>query len=556
MLVNLNINNIAVIESAEPIFEGGLNVLTGETGAGKSIIIDSINAILGERTSKDIIRTGCEKAQVVAVFEGVSEYCKSVFSEYGIEEDNGQYVFQRTLSIQGKTTCRVNGIPVNTAVLRDIGKYLINIHGQHDNQLLLNSENHINYLDAYAENGSLLADYQASFKRFKEVRKELMSSMELHKSQEEQYELLKFQLNELEMADIKRGEIDSLKSSIITMENHEALSKALADLISSLSEEENTSPATQLKINSAELHKLSNILKDVEKLNERFSSLLYELEDIKQEAETMLNNSEFDPENLENSRNRLDFLYSLMRKYGNSEEKLLDYLADCRTRLQQMEITEGNIPKLEEELVTIQNELIQKAKKLSDSRIVSAKKLSGEICDILKFLNMEDVEFEVVNTQGNYNSLGTDRIEFYITANKGQQKMPLSKVASGGELSRIMLSIKSVLADKDNVDTLIFDEIDTGISGRAARKIGIQLKRVSKLRQVICITHLAQIAAIADNHMQIRKESHGGNTYTHVDTLVGDDRIREVARIMSGSDITENLYNTAKELIESETAEE
>lgn len=556
MLVNLIINNIAVIENAEPVFENGLNVLTGETGAGKSIIVDSINAVLGERTSKDIIRTGCDKAQVVAVFEDVSDYCKSIFNEYGIDEDNGQYIFQRTLSAQGKTTCRVNGIPVNTAVLKDLGKYLINIHGQHDNQLLLDAENHVNYLDAFAENSALLNDYQASFKRFKEVRKELMRLMELQSSREEQLELLRFQHDELENADIKAGEIEALKSSISAMENHEALSEALTRFVSLLSDDEENSPFSKLKLGSVELGKLSDKVKETAKLSDRFTSLIYELSDVKDEAADILDNLEFNAENLENSRNRLDFLYSLMRKYGNSEEKMLAHLEECRKNLKDFEITEGNIPKLEEELVSIQNQLIEKAKKLSDSRMTAAKKLSHEICGILKFLNMEDVEFEVVNNVGNYNSLGTDRIEFYITANRGQQKMPLSKVASGGELSRIMLSIKSVLADKDNVDTLIFDEIDTGISGRAARKIGIQLKRVSKLRQVICITHLAQIAAIADNHMQIKKESRGGNTYTSVDCLLGDDRIREVARIMSGSDITENLYNTAKELIESESAEE
>ncbi len=555
MLVNLLINNIAVIENAEPNFDNGLNVLTGETGAGKSIIVDSINAVLGERTSREIIRTGCDKAMVVAVFQDVSDYCKEVFNEYGIEDDNGQYIFQRTLSSGGKSTCRVNGIPVNTAVLKDIGKYLINIHGQHDNQLLLNPDNHINYLDSFAENNALLADYQLSFKRFKELRKELMRLMELHSSQEEQLELLKFQHDELASANIKIGEIESLKASISAMENYEAISEKLSYFTNLLSEEEDNSPVSKLKFGVGEISKLTDI-KEISKLSERLSSLLYELDDIKDEVVSLLDNLDFSPETLENSRNRLDFLYSLMRKYGNSEEKLLEYFKNCESKLKEMEVTEGNIPQLEEKLVSIQSELITKAKKLSLSRVESAKKLSREICDILRFLNMEDVEFEVVINQGNYNSLGTDRVEFFITANKGQQKMPLSKVASGGELSRIMLSIKSVLADKDNVDTLIFDEIDTGISGRAARKIGIQLKRVSKMRQVICITHLAQIAAIADNHMVIKKETRDGNTFTSVNTLCGDDRINEVARIMAGSDITENLYNTAKELIESESAEE
>ena len=555
MLKSLKINNIAVIENSEPIFSLGLNVLTGETGAGKSIIVDSINAILGERTSKSLIRTGSDKATVIAVFEDVSEYCKSVFDEYDIDDDDGVYIFQRTMTVLGKNTCKINGIPVNTATLKKIGACLINIHGQHDNQLLLDAANHCMFLDAFSENDDILCDYRDSFNRFNTVRRELNRCIEYEKEKADRIEILKYQIDEIEQSGISVGEIEELKQKLKVCENSERINSAVSKVSSVLSSDDN-SVSELLNLALSALSKVAPIYSELTPALDKLTSAIYDIEFVKSELENISDNLNFDANELENLQNRFDFLSELTRKYGGTEEKVIEFMNDAKSELDSIELNSSNKLKFETELLSLQKELIEKAEKLSANRKKASDKLSHEVCDILNFLDMQDVCFEVQITQGNYTSHGTDRVEFLISANKGQKLMPLSRVASGGELSRIMLAIKSVLADKDNVDTLIFDEIDTGISGRAARKIAIQLKRVSKLRQGICITHLAQIAAIADNHMLIEKTTSGDKTYTSVSTLSGDSRISEVARIMSGSEITENLYKTAKELIEVESAEE
>ncbi len=553
MLKSLKINNIAVIENAEPVFSDGLNVMTGETGAGKSIIVDSINAILGERTSKGIIRTGCEKATVVAVFEDVSDESRELFLKHEIEDDDGMYIFQRSLSSSGKSGCKINGFPVNTSVFKEIGANLINIHGQHDNQKLLDSDNHCIYLDAYANCKALLDDYKESFERFKETRRELNKSIQFEEEKQDRIEILKYQIDELQNAEIIPGEVSSLKDKLQIIENSEKISNSLSSILAGFSDTDN-SILDSLNEYRSVLAKTTEIFKPISSAFDKLTEVIFELEGFKSDVESAISQVDFNKEELNSIQNRLDKLYELMRKYGGSEEKALKFLEAAQKEIDSITLNSENRIKLENQLLGLQEELISKAATLSVERKKAALRLSEEICNILKFLDMEDVAFEVDISQGSYTSVGTDRVEFFISTNKGQKLMPLSKVASGGELSRIMLAIKSVLADKDGVDTLIFDEIDTGISGRAARKIGIQLKRVSKLRQVICITHLAQIAAIADNHMLIKKSSTHDKTYTSVTALSGDERIAEVARIMSGTDITENLYKTAKELIDSELA--
>ncbi len=548
MLKDLLINNIAVIENAEAVFDNGFNVLTGETGAGKSIIVDSINAVLGERTSHDIIRSGCDKARVVAVFNDVSAACKKAFDELEIEADGGQYIIQRTITASGKNNCRINGVPVNTLALKELGKYLINIHGQHDNQQLLNVENHCSFLDAFAENATLLNDYKKSFNEFKGVRKKLRECIELESQQKNRIDILKFQINELESADIKVGEVEALKERKTVLENSEKLSSAI-EIISG-NELKETDFLSELESVDSKLNKLSGVSAEIGEFYERLSSAVLELKALRSDAKKLNDTLDFSPEELEKIQNRLDFLHTLMRKYDGDEQHLISSLSNYKKELDEISINSNKKTEYENQLVVIQNQLIEKAKKLSVRRQSAAKNLSNDICAVLQFLDMENVIFSVRINQGSYTAIGTDKVEFLISTNKGQSLMPLSKIASGGELSRIMLSIKSVLADKDDVDTLIFDEIDTGISGRAARKIGIQLKKVSALRQVICITHLAQIAAIADNHLLISKSSDENSTFTSVESLTGDKRVCEVARIMSGSEITENLYNTAKELIE------
>lgn len=550
MLKSLHIENIAVIEKTDIDISRGFNVLTGETGAGKSIIVDSINAVLGERTSRDLIRGECDKARVVAVFDNVSEPCKKALSELDIEADGGQYIVQRTITSSGKNNCRINGVPVNTLALKEVGKYLINIHGQHDNQQLLNVENHCKFLDAYAENEALLNDYKRCFDTFRDIRKQLKNVIDLESQLASRVEILKFQVKELEIAEISVGEVSALKDKITVLENSEKLNTAL-DVISG-SEVSDSHYLTELESAEAKLIKLNGISSEIDSFTNKLSSVILELKALQTESKKLTDIMCFDPEELETLQNRLDFLHTLMRKYDGDEQDLINSLDNFRAQLNEINVNIENKQELEGKLVDLQNQLIEKAKILSVSRQKASEKLSAEVCDVLKFLDMENVTFKVQISEGSYNSTGSDRVEFLISTNKGQSLMPLSKVASGGELSRIMLAIKSVLADKDNVDTLIFDEIDTGISGRAARKIGVQLKKVSKLRQVICITHLAQIAALADNHLLISKAQKDDATYTSVTAITGDERIGEVARIMSGSEITENLYNTAKELIENE----
>lgn len=548
MLKELLINNIAVIENAGAVFNDGFNVLTGETGAGKSIIVDSINAVLGERTSRDLIRGECDKARVIAVFDNVSAPCKKALNDLDIADDGGQYIVQRTITSSGKNNCRINGVPVNTIALKEVGKYLINIHGQHDNQQLLSVENHCKFLDAFAENDDLLNDYKQSFDAFRDVRKKLKTAIELETQLSNRVEILKFQINELESADIKVGEATEIKERITVLENSEKLSSAL-DIITA-SNISDSNYLSELESAEAKLIKLNGLSEEIDSFANKLSSSILELKSLQLDAKKLTDIMKFDPAELEKLQNRLDFLHTLMRKYDGDEAGLINSLDDFKSQLNEIEVNSENKVELENRLVSLQNQLIEKAKTLSVSRQKASEKLSSEVCEVLKFLDMENVTFKVQIVEGSYNSTGTDRVEFLISTNKGQSLMPLSKIASGGELSRIMLAIKSVLADKDNVDTLIFDEIDTGISGRAARKIGIQLKNVSKLRQVLCITHLAQIAALADNHLLISKEQKDNSTYTSVKSIVGDERVREVARIMSGSEITENLYNTAKELIE------
>ena len=551
MLKSLYIDNIAVIEHAEPVFSSGLNILTGETGAGKSIIVDSINAILGERTSRDLIRNGSNNARIVAVFDNVSKECREVFENYEIYDDNGSYIISRTLSLSGKNTCKINNIPVNTIVLKEIGKHLITIHGQHDNQLLLSAENHIFFVDNFAKNKDLIDDYKKSFNEFKEVRKQLKNIVDNEEIKAQRLDILKFNVNELNLADIRPGEVEELKTRLILLENYEKIEKIL-NRISNSNEADGSSYVTTLSNVSTSLLKYNDFSKELGKLNDKINNVVYELYDILEDSEKILSSFGNNETELENTRNRLDLINSLMRKHNTTEEGLLKLKNEQQNELEKIEFDNNNKVNLENKLVELQEQLIRKAKKITNSRKEAANILATQVCNVLEFLDMGGVTFEVSFSSGSYTSNGCDTLEFLISTNKGQESLPLAKIASGGELSRIMLAIKSVLADVDTIDTLIFDEIDTGISGKAARKIGIQLKNVSKLRQVLCITHLAQIAAMADNHLLIVKNQNENSVSTIVKQIENEERILEVARIMSGSEITDNLYNSAKELVESE----
>lgn len=550
MLKFLHIENIAVIERSDTEFAEGLNVLTGETGAGKSILIDSINAVLGERTSKELIRAGCDSAEVSAVFGNFDDSAVKTLSEFGFSpDDDGNIVIRRRLSVSGKGIIKLNGIPVTATQLKDIGKNLINIHGQHDSQALLDPEKHIFYVDALADNTELLNEYYQEFRYLNKVRKELEASEIDEEEKKRQTDLLKYQINELETADIKKGEFAELKRKAQIAKNYQIIVEALSKADTALNGNDDFSGASAL-ISSAQ-KELSSV-KD-EKWNalaEKTADVLSDLADIGAEIRDFLDNAEYSELNINNINERLDLLERLMLKYGNSEDEMLDFLTSAKVRLDELDFSDRRISQLSDLLDKSTERLVELGEKLTLSRKKAASEFEKKVCDILSYLNMPDVRFTVSMQKGRYTKRGCDNIEFLISANRGENVKPLSKIASGGELSRVMLAIKSVLLDKDPVGTMIFDEIDTGISGYTAGKVGVQLKKVAKNRQVICVTHLAQIAAMADEHLLIEKSTEGGRTFTQVKPLKYEERVGEIARIMSGTELTENLYKSAKELLD------
>ena len=550
MLKFLHIENIAVIERSDTEFAEGFNVLTGETGAGKSILIDSINAVLGERTSKELIRAGCDSAEVSAVFGNFDDTAVKTLSELGFSPDeDGNIVIRRRLSVSGKGIIKLNGIPVTATQLRDIGKNLINIHGQHDSQALLDSEKHIFYIDALADNTELINEYYQEFRYLNKVRKELEASQIDEEEKQRQTDLLKYQINELESADIKKGELAELKRKAQIAKNYQTVVEALSKADTALNGNDDFSGASAL-ISSAQKELYS--LKDGKwnALAEKTADVLSDLTDIGAEIRDFLDNAEYSELDINNINERLDLLERLMLKYGNSEEEMLDFLTSAKVRLEELDFSDRRISQLSDLLDKSTDRLVELGEKLTLSRKKAASEFEKKVCDILSYLNMPDVRFTVSMQKGRYTKRGCDNIEFLISANRGENVKPLSKIASGGELSRVMLAIKSVLLDKDPVGTMIFDEIDTGISGYTAGKVGIQLKKVAKNRQVICVTHLAQIAAMADEHLLIEKSTEGGRTFTQVKPLKYEERVGEIARIMSGTQLTENLYKSAKELLD------
>lgn len=546
MLDFLHIENIAVIELADIDFYSGFNVLTGETGAGKSIIIDSINAVLGARTSKDVIRSGCDTACVVAQFSDVGPAAIKVLKENDLSPDeDGKVIIQRNLSVDSKTSFRVCGRPVNAATVREIGKYLINIHGQHDNQSLLDVDKHCGFIDKLAENTKVLTDYSDEFKNFISLRRELNALETDDEAKARKIDLLSYQIDELEKANVKVGEFEKLKDDLKIAQDFEKIAKRLNESMMILKGDENPG-VTEAVYNAIKL--LNN--EKCAAISDKLNTALELLNDSAAELEILIDNEFSVPLDTEKIEERLDLLRRLMLKYGNTEEKMLEFLENAKSELQKIQFSDKRAEELGELLEASQARLIETGQALTLSRQTAAEKFSANVCDILKYLDMPNVKFKVNIEKGTYTKNGCDNVEFLISANVGEDLRPLAKIASGGELSRIMLAIKSVLTDKDDVETLIFDEVDTGISGQAATKVARRLKMIAERRQVICVTHLAQIAAFAEKQLLIKKESKNNKTFTTVVPLDYDARIYELARIMSGTDITENLYNSAKELLD------
>lgn len=550
MLKFLHIENIAVIESADIELVDGLSVLTGETGAGKSIIIDSINAVLGERTSKELVRNSADKAVVSAVFSNLSAEALEVLAQNGISPaEDGNISVNRIISANSGGSIRINGQLTTAQVVRDVSRYLINIHGQHDSQMLLKPDNHYIYIDLVAGNEKVREEYSSAFKQFTDIRRHIK---ELETDEDAKYariDLLKFQIAELEAADVKPGETEELRKTRDLINNSEKLLSSLNECVYMLNgNADGDGAASMARAALTYLEKAA-----VDDLSDTTTLLSEAGENLQTVADTVrkyINDFPFSKEDKEKVDERLDLLHRLMLKYGGSEEKVLAYLANAKSELEKIEFGEEELQRLETELVSSQKRLVEAGQKLTESRKKAAKVFEAQVCENLSFMDMTGVKFVVEIAEAKYSKTGCDRIEFFISANAGETVKPLYKVASGGELSRIMLAIKSIIADKDSVDTLIFDEIDTGISGRVASKVAVQLRKVSKLRQVICVTHLAQIAAAGEGHFLIEKSVKDGKTYTNVTLLSEEDRIKEIGRIMSGADLTENTISSAKELLD------
>lgn len=550
MLKFLHIENIAVIERSDIEFSSGFNVLTGETGAGKSIVIDSINAVLGERTSRELIRAGCDTAEVSAVFGELDNATAAALSDIGVvPDDDGNIVIRRRLSAAGKGLIKLNDRPVTATELKEVGRHLVNIHGQHDNQALLDPERHLDYVDAVADDDPIKGKYYAEFREINKIRKELAAVQTDEDEKRRRVDLLKYSINELESAGIKPGEYDKLRRKLEIARNYQKTAEALARAYSALKGDDELDGAVSL-LSDAE--KALSSLRDEEwdKRASVLSSAASAAEDVSAAIYDFLENAEYSDIDPDEINARLDTLDKLMLKYGGGEWELLKALDKAREELNDIEFSDKKAAELSELLDSSVERLVALGEELTEVRKKAAAAFEKQVCDILSYLNMPDVRFTVQFAKGRYTKRGCDTAEFMISANRGESVKPLSKIASGGELSRVMLAIKSVLLGRDPVGTMIFDEIDTGISGYTAGKVGTQLKRVAENRQVICVTHLAQIAAMGDTHLLIEKKAEGDRTFTSVSPLSYEDRINEIARIMSGAQMTENLYNSAKELLD------
>lgn len=547
MLTSLKIENVAIIESAAIEFGCGLNVLTGETGAGKSIVIDSINAILGERTSRDIIRTGAQSAKVYAVFEDVNERVRNFLDENGIDCEDGVLIINRTLSREGKNVCRINGAPVTVSMLREIGGELIDIHGQHDNQSLLSPEKHCGFVDSFAGNADLITDYREKYGRLCEIRRKLKKLTTDESSKSQRIDFLTYQIDELEKAEITIGERDELKARKSLINNSQKVIESLNIAYEALKAD--GAGIDMITDAESEIANASAYMETLGEASEKITDIRYELEDIAETVRDAMTEVDFDPSELEDIDERLDLLYRLSKKYGDTEEEMLEYLEKARAELDNIAFSEERVKELQKQEKEALAETETAACKLTESRKTAGEKLSNAICSELEFLDMPNVRFVVKCNDIGLTENGKDEIEFLISANAGEEPKPLAKIASGGELSRIMLAIKNVLAETDGVDTMVFDEIDTGVSGRAAQKIAMKLRSASKGRQVICVTHLAQIAAQGDVHLYISKSVSDGKTYTNIKSLIEEERVAEIARIMGGMEITKLQLESAREML-------
>ena len=551
MLSNLKIENIAVIKKAVIDFKDGFNVMTGETGAGKSIIIDSLNAVLGERTSRELIRTGCDFAEVTALFYDASDEVNYILNELDIpKEDDGAILVVRKMSPDGKNICKVNSVSVTVSMLKRLGKQLVNIHGQADNQTLLNEENHCSYIDRIAENEAIFDRFSDSYNEYVALKNQL-ASLNIDEEQKlRRMDMLDYQISEIEAANVKIGEWDELREKQTLYRNIEKLSSALSTAYAYLEGDDEAQGAVSLSFSALnKLNSVSDISKDISELSSTLEEKAYDLSAIGEQVKDLLDSLDFDENSVALVEERLDALYELSKKYGKTEEDILNFYNNAVEERNSIENSDEIKRKLTAEVNAAYEKALENAKELSKTRIFAGNLFSKNVCEELRFLDMPSVRFAVDIKDCPLCENGIDKVEFLLSANVGEDLKPLSKIASGGELSRIMLAIKSVLSEKDGISTLVFDEIDTGVSGSAAQKIAVKLKQVSRSHQVICVTHLAQIAAYADEHLFISKSEHDGQTYTELKSLSFDERKSELARIMSGFEVTSAMLESAEQML-------
>ncbi|MBQ7504182.1 MAG: DNA repair protein RecN [Ruminococcus sp.] len=550
MLNSLYIENIAVIEKTDIELYPGLNILTGETGAGKSIVIDAINAVMGHRTSKEIIRNGADNATVFATFSDINDIVKNKLSESGYTLEDDELVISRTLSQTGKNTCRINGKPANVSLLRELGLNLINIHGQHESYELFSPDTHITYIDNLADNCALLSEYKAKYIEYKRLSEEYDAFIKSEENREQRIDLLSYQVNELEQAGISVGESEALSDERRVLMNAEKITSALHKAKEHLDGNTGAGAVDILDDAVTSLQKASDLNPEFEVIFNRLNDLYYEVQDVGNDIAQAIDESEENPYRLEEIEERLDLLNKLSRKYGKTEEDMLAFLDNAVTELEKLQKFDENASELKQKCIEAKAEAQAAADKLTKSRTDTARDFEARVKTEMNFLDMPGVELVVSQKKTELKDNGQDRIELLISANPGESPKPVAKIASGGELSRMMLAIKTVLASTDVIDTLIFDEVDTGVSGSAAQKVGLKLKEVSKSRQVICVTHQAQIAALADSHFLIEKNVRDSRTFTEIKLLDTSGRLSELARILDGVTVTDTALAHAQKLMD------
>lgn len=551
MLKELYIKNIAVIDEVIIDFEKGFNVLTGETGAGKSILIDAINMVIGSRSNKELVRTGAEKAMVSATFSVTSDEIKEKLDEFGVDLEEEQVIVSRQISADGKSVCRVNGMMLPLASVKEIGELLVDIHGQNDNQKIMNKANHIFFLDGYGKYDALKDEYKAVFTDYKRVLQELDELKGDKEERERRLDLLEFQINEIESAKLKADEDVTLEERRNFLQNAEKIVFGVQSAYDELYGGEYQSAAYDLIMKAVKgLDSVKEYDENLRSYADRLSSVMAEIDDITGELKSFLNKADYSQGELDEVETRLNVINNLKRKFGNTIEEINVYLEKIKDEYEKLSQSEENTAKLTQELSEIEAKLEAVSKKLTDARKKAGSELEEKIARELADLDMPNVKFVVLIENAQYNKNGCDGVEFLISANAGEAPKPMNKIASGGELSRIMLAIKSVMADSEISETMIFDEIDTGVSGRAAQKIAEKIAGFSSDCQVFAVTHLAQIAAMADTHFQIKKEKRDEKTYTGVTKLSYEGRIEELGRIIGGVSVTQTTLKSAEEMLQ------